>query len=39
VTADRVIRLLPPLVLTDADARALVDGLAPVIRTFLAKPA
>jgi acetylornithine aminotransferase len=39
VTADRVIRLLPPLVLTDADARALVDGLAPVIRAFLAKPA
>jgi acetylornithine aminotransferase len=39
VTADRVIRLLPPLVFTDADARALVDGLAPVIRAFLAKPA
>jgi len=39
VTADRVIRLLPPLVLTDADARALVDGLAPVIRAFLARPA
>lgn len=39
VTADRVVRLLPPLVFTDADARALVDGLAPVIRAFLAKPA
>jgi len=39
VTADRVIRLLPPLVFTDADARALVDGLAPVIRAFLAQPA
>jgi acetylornithine/N-succinyldiaminopimelate aminotransferase len=39
VTADRVIRLLPPLVFTDADARALVDGLAPLIRAFLAKPA
>jgi acetylornithine aminotransferase len=39
VTADRVIRLLPPLVFTDADARALVDGLAPVIRAFLARPA
>jgi acetylornithine/N-succinyldiaminopimelate aminotransferase len=39
VTADRVIRLLPPLVFTDADARALVDGLAPVVRAFLAKPA
>jgi acetylornithine aminotransferase len=39
VTADRVIRLLPPLVFTDADARALVDGLAPLVRAFLAKPA
>jgi acetylornithine aminotransferase len=39
VTADRVVRLLPPLVFTDADARALVDGLAPVIRAFLAPPA
>jgi acetylornithine aminotransferase len=39
VTAERVIRLLPPLVFTDADARALVDALAPVIRAFLAKPA
>jgi acetylornithine aminotransferase len=39
VTADRVIRLLPPLVFTDADVRALVDGLAPVVRAFLAKPA
>ena len=39
VTAERVIRLLPPLVITDADARALVDGLAPLIRTFLAQPA
>jgi acetylornithine/N-succinyldiaminopimelate aminotransferase len=39
VTADRVIRLLPPLVFTDADVRALVGGLAPVVRAFLAKPA
>jgi acetylornithine aminotransferase len=39
VTADRVIRLLPPLVFTDADARTLVDALAPLIRQFLAKPA
>jgi acetylornithine aminotransferase len=39
VTAERVIRLLPPLVFTDADARALVDGLAPLVRAFLAKPA
>jgi acetylornithine aminotransferase len=39
VTADRVIRLLPPLVFTDADARTLVDGLAPLVRGFLARPA
>jgi acetylornithine aminotransferase len=39
VTADRVIRLLPPLVFTDADARALVDTLAPLIRRFCSKPA
>ncbi len=39
VTAERVIRLLPPLVFTDADARALVDRLAPLVRTFLARPA
>ena len=39
VTAERVIRLLPPLVISEAEARALVDGLAPVIRAFLARPA
>jgi acetylornithine aminotransferase len=35
VTADRVVRLLPPLVLSDAEARQLVEILAPLIRTFL----
>jgi acetylornithine/N-succinyldiaminopimelate aminotransferase len=35
VTVDRVIRLLPPLVLSDAEARQLVDLLAPLIRKFL----
>jgi acetylornithine/N-succinyldiaminopimelate aminotransferase len=35
VTADKVVRLLPPLVLSDAEARQLVDVLGPVIRKFL----
>jgi acetylornithine aminotransferase len=36
VTADRVIRLLPPLVFGENEVRHLVDGLAPLIREFLA---
>jgi acetylornithine aminotransferase len=36
VTAERVVRLLPPLVFTDEDAAHLVAGLAPLIREFLA---
>jgi acetylornithine/N-succinyldiaminopimelate aminotransferase len=36
VTAERVVRLLPPLVFTDEDATHLVTGLAPLIREFLA---
>jgi len=35
VTAERVIRLLPPLVLSDDEARGLVAILVPVIRGFL----
>ena len=35
VTADRVIRLLPPLVITEAEAREIVARLAPVVATFL----
>ena len=35
VTADRVVRLLPPLVFTPADARQVVDILVPMIRGFL----
>ncbi|MDR2239093.1 MAG: aspartate aminotransferase family protein [Zoogloeaceae bacterium] len=35
VTAERVVRLLPPLVLTDDDASELVAILAPLIREFL----
>ncbi|WOB75766.1 aspartate aminotransferase family protein [Achromobacter xylosoxidans] len=37
VTRDRVIRLLPPLVLSRAEADRIVDTLAPLIRQFLAE--
>jgi acetylornithine aminotransferase len=36
VTAERVVRLLPPLILSDKEATHLVDVLAPLIREFLA---
>jgi len=36
VTADRVIRLLPPLILNENEARELVDRSVPLIRDFLA---
>src|SRR5574338_1309908 len=36
VTAERVVRLLPALVFSTADAQALVAALAPLIRDFLA---
>jgi len=35
VTADRVIRLLPPLIFDDAHAGQLVDTLVPIVRRFL----
>lgn len=35
VTADRVVRLLPPLVMSDAEADELIDRLAGLIRQFL----
>ncbi len=35
VTAERVVRLLPPLIFTEQDARTLVSLLAPLIRTHL----
>ena len=38
VTAENVIRLLPPLILTDAEADLLVSELAKVVRAFLEKP-
>jgi acetylornithine aminotransferase len=37
VTADRVIRLLPPLVFGDAESRELVARLAPLVKAFLAE--
>ena len=36
VTADKVVRLLPPLIFGEAEARELVDRLAPLIKDFLA---
>ena len=37
VTADRVIRLLPPLVITQAQAREIVAILVPLVKAFLAE--
>ena len=39
VTHDNVIRLLPPLVITRAEADQIVERLAPLITAFLAAPA
>jgi acetylornithine aminotransferase len=36
VTADKVVRLLPPLIFGESEARELVDRVAPLIREFLA---
>jgi len=38
VTQDNVIRLLPPLIINEAEAREIVARLAPVIRAFLTLP-
>ena len=38
VTVDNVIRLLPPLVLTEAEARQIVDMLVAMVNEFLARP-
>jgi acetylornithine aminotransferase len=37
VTADSVIRLVPPLVMTEAEADEVVAILVPLIKTFLAE--
>ena len=36
VTAERVVRLLPPLIITDAEAGQIVQGVSSLIRDFLA---
>ena len=38
VTADRVVRLLPPLIITDAEADQIVSMLGGLVRDFLAPP-
>ncbi len=38
VTVDTVVRLLPPLILRPAEAQQLVDGVAGLVRDFLAEP-
>ena len=38
VTADDVIRLLPPLVMSEVEGREVVERLAPLVRDFLAAP-
>ena len=35
VTADNVVRLLPPLVMSEAEGRQVVERLAPLVRAFL----
>ncbi len=37
VTADKVVRLLPPLVMNQSEAQQMVDRLVPLIKTFLSK--
>jgi acetylornithine/N-succinyldiaminopimelate aminotransferase len=39
VTVDTVVRLLPPLIMQEAEARQLVEGVADLVREFLAEPA
>ena len=39
VTADTVVRLVPPLIISRSEADQLVNELAPLIRSFLMKPA
>ena len=39
VTADNVIRLLPALIMTEAEGREVVERLVPLVREFLAQPA
>jgi len=38
VTADRVIRLVPPLIVTQKECDEIVSILTPVVRSFLEQP-
>ncbi len=38
VTADKVVRLLPPLITSDAEATQMVDGVSALVAAFLAEP-
>jgi acetylornithine aminotransferase len=38
VTADRVIRLVPPLIISHAEAMQVADLLCPLVKAFLAEP-
>jgi acetylornithine aminotransferase len=39
VTADNVVRLLPPLVMSEAEGRQVVERLVPLVKAFLDKRA
>ena len=39
VTADNVIRLLPPLVMNEVEGRQVVERLVPLVKEFLARSA
>src|SRR5205823_3458319 len=39
VTSDNVIRMLPPLVMTEAEGRMVVERLAPLVKAFLERRA
>jgi acetylornithine/N-succinyldiaminopimelate aminotransferase len=39
VTADNVVRLLPPLVMSEAEGRMVVERLSPLVRAFIARSA
>jgi len=39
VTVDTVVRLLPPLIMQEPEAQQLVEGVADLVRAFLAEPA
>jgi acetylornithine aminotransferase len=39
VTADNVIRMLPPLIMSEAEGRDVVERLVPLVKAFLAQGA